>query len=146
MSPTLIRNVDTVEIVNIHQNDMEFSLVDDIYKNLDPPTGGQRAFPTLLLYDAKGLKLFEEITYLDEYYLTNTEIEILTKHAKRIVARIPENAQLVELGSGSVTLTPCICRLARLDNFGQSSDNFSFLETCERSRFYFENVKGLKRK
>ncbi|KAJ5498995.1 Methyltransferase domain of unknown function DUF2260 [Penicillium expansum] len=102
MSPTLIRNVDTVEIVNIHQNDMEFSLVDDIYKNLDPPTGGQRAFPTLLLYDAKGLKLFEEITYLDEYYLTNTEIEILTKHAKRIVARIPENAQLVELGSGNL--------------------------------------------
>ncbi|CAI7647897.1 unnamed protein product [Penicillium glandicola] len=102
MSPTVLRNVDTVEIVNIHQNDMEFSLVDDIYKNLDPPTGTQRTFPTLLLYDAKGLKLFEEITYLDEYYLTNTEIEILTKHAKRIVARIPENAQLVELGSGNL--------------------------------------------
>lgn len=110
MSPTLLRNVDTVEIVNIHQDDMEFSLVDDIYKNLDPPAGRQRAFPTLLLYDTKGLKLFEEITYLDEYYLTNTEIEILTKHAKRIVARIPENSQLVELGSGSVTRTPSICR------------------------------------
>lgn len=126
MSPTLLRNVDTVEIVNIHQDDMEFSLVDDIYKNLDPPAGRQRTFPTLLLYDTKGLKLFEEITYLDEYYLTNTEIEILTKHAKRIVARIPENAQLVELGSGSVTRPPCICRIARLDDFVLNSDNFSF--------------------
>jgi uncharacterized SAM-dependent methyltransferase len=105
MSPTAIRNVGSVEIVNIHQSDMEFSLVDDIYKNLDPPPGTQRTFPTLLLYDAKGLKLFEKITYLDEYYLTNTEIEVLTNHAKRIVERIPENAQLVELGSGSVTLT-----------------------------------------
>ncbi|KAG0161224.1 hypothetical protein PDIDSM_8758 [Penicillium digitatum] len=102
MSPTLLRNVDTVEIVNIHQCDMEFSLVDDVYKNLDPPAGKQRTFPTLLLYDAKGLKLFEEITYLDEYYLTNTEIEILKKHAKKIVAHIPENAQLVELGSGNL--------------------------------------------
>lgn len=112
MSPTLLRKIDTVEIVNIHQDDMEFSLVDEIYKNLDPPSARQRTFPTLLLYDTKGLKLFEEITYLDEYYLTNTEIEILTKHAKRIVARIPENAQLVELGSGSVTCTPCIYRNA----------------------------------
>lgn len=89
--------------MNIHQNDMDFSLVDDIYKSLDPPAGKQRTFPTLLLYDAKGLKLFEKITYLDEYYPTNTEIEILTHHAKRIVERIPENAQLVELGSGSVS-------------------------------------------
>jgi uncharacterized SAM-dependent methyltransferase len=106
MSPTALRNTDTVEIVDIHQNDMEFSLVDDIYKNLDPPTDTPRTFPTLLLYDAKGLKLFEKITYLDEYYLTNTEIEVLTNHAKRIVERIPDNAQLVELGSGSVIPTP----------------------------------------
>lgn len=104
MSPTAITNVDAVDIVDIHQNDMDFSLVDDLYKNLDPPTGKTRLFPTLLLYDAKGLKLFEKITYLDEYYPTNAEIEVLTTHAKRIVERIPENAQLVELGSGSVVL------------------------------------------
>ncbi|KAF9253346.1 hypothetical protein DTO013E5_266 [Penicillium roqueforti] len=110
MSPTLLRNVDTVEIVNIHQDDMEFSLVDEIYKSLDPPKGKPRSFPTLLLYDTKGLKLFEDITYLDEYYLTNTEIEILTKHAKRIVARIPENAQLVELGSGNLRKVEILLR------------------------------------
>ncbi|KAJ5943333.1 hypothetical protein N7516_003501 [Penicillium verrucosum] len=110
MSPTLLRNIDTVEIVNIHQDDMEFSLVDEIYKNLDSPSARQRTFPTLLLYDTKGLKLFEEITYLDEYYLTNTEIEILTKHAKRIVARIPENAQLVELGSGNLRKVEILLR------------------------------------
>ena len=146
MSPTLLRNVDTVEIMNIHHDDMEFSLVDEIYKNLDPPKGKARSFPTLLLYDTKGLKLFEDITYLDEYYLTNTEIEILTKHAKRIVARIPENAQLVELGSGSVTPHIFIRRLARLDDLGPSSDDRLILETCARSRFYFENANGLRRR
>ncbi|KAJ6069185.1 hypothetical protein N7499_011072 [Penicillium canescens] len=110
MSPTALRNTDTVEIVDIHQNDMEFSLVDDIYKNLDPPADTPRTFPTLLLYDAKGLKLFEKITYLDEYYLTNTEIEVLTNHAKRIVERIPDNAQLVELGSGNLRKVEILLR------------------------------------
>lgn len=99
MSPTAVTNVDTVDIVDIHQNDMAFSLVDDLHKNLK-----MRSFPTLLLYDAKGLKLFEKITYLDEYYPTNAEIDVLKTHAKAIVERIPENAQLVELGSGSVVL------------------------------------------
>ncbi|KAJ5690496.1 hypothetical protein N7462_004888 [Penicillium macrosclerotiorum] len=104
MSPTALRN-DAVSIVDIRQDDIDFSLADDIYQNLEPSDGTPRSFPTLLLYDAQGLKLFEKITYLDEYYLTNAEIEVLTAHAKRIVERIPEDAQLVELGSGSVVLT-----------------------------------------
>jgi uncharacterized SAM-dependent methyltransferase len=104
MSPTALRNVDAVEIVDIHQDDMKFSLVDDLYTSLDTAEGKPRSFPTLLLYDTRGLKIFEKITYLDEYYLTNAEIEVLTTHAQRIVERIPENAQLVELGSGSVVL------------------------------------------
>ncbi len=29
-----------------------------------------------------GLKIFEEITFLDEYYLTNAEIQALERHAK----------------------------------------------------------------
>lgn len=33
--------------------------------------------PTMLLYNEKGLQLFEAITYNDHYYLTNSEIEIL---------------------------------------------------------------------
>ncbi|KAJ5102025.1 hypothetical protein NUU61_004247 [Penicillium alfredii] len=105
MSPTALTNVDTVDIVDIRKDNLDFSLVDDIYKNLAPPPGTRRSFPTLLLYDAQGLKLFEKITYLDEYYLTNAEIDALKTHAQRIVERIPKNAQLVELGSGSVVLT-----------------------------------------
>lgn len=104
MSPTAVPSPDAVGIVNIHQDETGLSLVDDLYTSLNPSNGTPRSFPTILLYDAKGLKLFEKITYLDEYYLTNAEIEVLTKNAKRIVERIPENAQLVELGSGCVIL------------------------------------------
>lgn len=105
MSPALYPN-NNVDIVDIRQNDLEISLVEDIYKGINPPEGTMRHIPTVLLYDAKGLKLFEEITYLDEYYLTNAEIEVLTSYARKIVERIPDNAQLVELGSGYVILAP----------------------------------------
>ncbi|KAJ5587123.1 Aldehyde/histidinol dehydrogenase [Penicillium hispanicum] len=102
MSPTALADHDVVDIVDIYQDDIDFSLVDDLYRSLNPADGTPRSFPTLLLYDTKGLKLFEKITYLNEYYLTNAEIEVLTTHAKRIVERIPDNAQLVELGSGNL--------------------------------------------
>ena len=105
MSPSLrLRNVD---IVDIRQNNVEFSLANDIEKCLSPPEGVPRSMPTMLLYDTEGLKLFERITYLDEYYLTNAEIEVLTTQAGRIVERIPNDAQLLELGSGyAVVLIP----------------------------------------
>ena len=45
-----------------------------------PPT-----LPTVILYDEPGLKLFEKITYLDEYYLTNCEIAILKTKSDEIV-------------------------------------------------------------
>lgn len=104
MSPTAIRTPDAVDIVNIHQDETGLSLIDSLNESLNPANASPRSFPTILLYDARGLKLFEQITYLDEYYLTNAEIDVLKTHASRIVERIPENAQLVELGSGSVVL------------------------------------------
>lgn len=103
MSPSA-SYIPNVEIVDIRQHDFGFSLLNDIRNSLSPPNGTRRSLPTTLLYDTKGLKLFEEITYLDEYYLTNAEIEVLETHAKDIVERIPNNAQLLELGSGCVTL------------------------------------------
>lgn len=99
MSPSLRRATD-VDIVSIRQNHADFSLANAIYSSIDPPAGVPRSMPTMVLYNAKGLKLFERITYLDEYYLTNAEIEVLKSNAKRIVERIPDDAQLLELGSG----------------------------------------------
>jgi uncharacterized SAM-dependent methyltransferase len=53
----------------------------------------------------RGLKLFEQITYLKEHYLTNTEIEVLEKCGEKIAQRIPNGCRLVELGSGYVSVT-----------------------------------------
>lgn len=105
MSPGLACN-DSVNIVDIRDKDATFSAAAAIQDGLDPPSGKPRSFPTFLLYDAVGLRLFEEITYLEEYYLTNTEIEVLEKHARTIAERLPDQSQLVELGSGCVPFVP----------------------------------------
>lgn len=94
------------EIVDIRGGNLDNSLAREIYRGLDAKGGTEKSLPTLLLYNTEGLRLFEEITYLDEYYLTNAEIEVLETHAARIAKQVPENAQLVELGSGFVPSHP----------------------------------------
>lgn len=44
--------------------------------------------------------IFHQITYLEEYYLTNDEIRILEESASHIAARVPEGSMVIELGSG----------------------------------------------
>ena len=87
-------------IYDIRHEAVEYSILDDIDNGLVPEAGGEKTLPTLLLYDAAGLKLFERITYLDEYYLTNAEIQVLENYADRIAERIQPEALVVELGSG----------------------------------------------
>ncbi len=46
----------------------------------------QKTLPSRWLYDQRGSELFEEITRLDEYYLTRTETAILRRHAEEMAA------------------------------------------------------------
>ena len=61
----------------------------------------QKAIPSRFLYDARGSALFEEITHLEEYYPTRTEIGILQAEAPRIAENAGESCLLIEFGSGS---------------------------------------------
>lgn len=58
------------QIIDIRSDTASFELKKHILAGLHPENGSEKTLPTLLLYDDKGLKLFEEITYLDQYYLT----------------------------------------------------------------------------
>lgn len=91
---------DDVSIVDVRREDLEYSLVDDIRSGLRQGGHSDRTLPTLLLYDENGLRLFEDITYLDEYYLTNAEIEVLTLHAEHLAQEIQAGSLIIELGSG----------------------------------------------
>lgn len=52
-------------------------------------------------YDERGSQLFDDITELPEYYLTNTELRIMRDNIADIVARVGKQASLIEFGSGS---------------------------------------------
>ncbi|RAH79500.1 hypothetical protein BO86DRAFT_152732 [Aspergillus japonicus CBS 114.51] len=127
----------SVDIVAIHQHELEFSLVNEIQRGISPPAGTSRSMPTMLLYNDQGLKLFEEITYLEEYYLTNAEIEVLRTHAKRIVERIPDNAQLLELGSGNLRKVEILLR--EFESAGKRVDYYALdLSLPELQRTFSE--------
>ena len=59
-----------------------------------------KELPPKWFYDERGSRLFDEITRLPEYYLTDREREILEVRAAEI-ARVVELDTLVELGSGT---------------------------------------------
>lgn len=88
------------QIIDIREEKDGYSLLEDIRKGLRPDDGGEKKLPTLLLYDGNGLRLFEKITYLDEYYLTGAETEVLETYAGRIAERVASGSIVVELGSG----------------------------------------------
>ncbi|KAI5795654.1 C-type lectin protein [Geopyxis carbonaria] len=110
-------------IVDIRREKLDLSLEDEILKGLVGKTEGEKSLPTLLLYSEEGLKLFEEITYLDEYYPTNTEIEVLEKWSASIAERIEDGSILVELGSGNLRKVNIL--LKNLDQLGKKIDYYA---------------------
>lgn len=61
----------------------------------------RKHIPCCFLYDARGSELFEEITRLEEYYPTRTEIGLLKTYGPEIAALAGEGSAVVEFGSGS---------------------------------------------
>lgn len=68
---------------------------------LDGLAATPRSIPSRFLYDEIGSALFEEITRLDEYYPTRTEIALLRAHGDEIAQCVADVDTLVEFGSGS---------------------------------------------
>ncbi len=64
-----------------------------------------------LFYDEEGSRLFEEITKLDEYYVTRTERSIFEAEQDNIIAaarvddELPPPLTMIELGAGTATKT-----------------------------------------
>ena len=52
-------------------------------------------------YDETGSQLFEQITQLPEYYLTDVELDIMETYIDEMAALIGRSASLIEFGAGS---------------------------------------------
>ena len=61
----------------------------------------QKELPSKLFYDKTGSALFDQITNLEEYYLTRTEVAIMNDKIEHIAETLGEDCLLIELGSGS---------------------------------------------
>ncbi|MGH7648092.1 MAG: L-histidine N(alpha)-methyltransferase [Gemmatimonadaceae bacterium] len=76
-------------------------LVDEVRTGLSRP---QKELSPTLFYDRRGSELFEQITFLPEYYLTRTERALLATQLPPVIARLAPRT-LVELGAGSAAKT-----------------------------------------
>ena len=75
---------------------------------------GQKTLSCQYLYDDIGSALFDAITYLPEYGLTRADSRIIQAHARKLVARLPSNVVVAELGSGTGSKTrPILEQLGR---------------------------------
>ncbi|TLS31255.1 hypothetical protein PpBr36_02899 [Pyricularia pennisetigena] len=110
------------DIIDIRGAAVESNLKTEILSSF-LSTPGQRAMPTILLYDQRGLQIFEEITYLEEYYLTNDEISVLESSASEIARAIPDGSMVVELGSGNLRKVNLL--LQAIDNAGKNVDYYA---------------------
>jgi dimethylhistidine N-methyltransferase len=81
-----------------HGDAVDPALLDEVLRGL---RATRKALPPKLFYDAIGAELFQRITQLEEYYLTRTELEILSAHVGEIAELAGPGAALVEYGSGA---------------------------------------------
>jgi dimethylhistidine N-methyltransferase len=78
---------------------------DDLAEIVQGLRGRQKTLSPKFFYDERGSELFEQITTLPEYYLTDAELAIMERHVGDIAAPVGPQASLIEFGSGSSTKT-----------------------------------------
>ncbi|QSZ34181.1 hypothetical protein DSL72_005770 [Monilinia vaccinii-corymbosi] len=135
------RHNSTFDIIDIRHDGAEIELRDEILASLRPQSG-LKSLPTLLLYDERGLQIYEEITYLPEYYLTNAEIDLLERSAESIAASIPSNSMVVELGSGNLRKVSILLRA--LDAAGKTVDYYALDLSLKELKRTLEQVPEFK--
>lgn len=94
------------EIVDVQTSENFRAIQLQILDGLQRPAG-QKNLPTMLLYDERGLRLYDDITTMaPEYYLFGAEEDILKNHAMDIVMAMHNTTgcipgeTVIELGAG----------------------------------------------
>lgn len=99
MDPLILDVRETIDRVSCSP-----STADAIIDGLSKPPGA-RSLPTLLVYNERGLRLYDDLTTkAPEYYLFGCEEQILIDHADDIVATMKATQRVdevvIELGAG----------------------------------------------
>jgi uncharacterized SAM-dependent methyltransferase len=96
-------------MMSAHEHALDLHIVDadpafrrDVLNGL---SGRPRTIPARWLYDRNGSELFEAITELPEYYVTRTELALLSGAVHEIAEMTGPGRIIVEFGSGSSMTT-----------------------------------------
>jgi hypothetical protein len=73
-----------IHIIDIRRKAVEISLKDDILAQFRPKAG-PRTLPTLLLYNERGLQLFEDVIFTDGSFLHCVDANKIIDHVSRRV-------------------------------------------------------------
>jgi len=101
---------------------MQNSFAKDVKKGLNAKL---KYLESKYFYDEKGDYLFQKIMELNEYYLTDCELEILKNHSehyRRFFQNAESHFSLVELGAGDGYKTKVL-----LEHLAENQTNFSYL-------------------
>jgi len=83
----------------------------------------QKSLSSKYFYDARGDEVFQQIMHMDEYYLTQKELEIFEKHKNEILQTISDGEpfRIIELGAGDGLKTKIL-----LKHFLESGVEFTY--------------------
>jgi dimethylhistidine N-methyltransferase len=102
-----------------------------------------KRLPEKLLYDEVGSRIFREITRLEAYYPTRSELEILERYLPDVARHLGRGARVVEFGSGEGRKTEML--LETLEDPGACIPidiaEEQLLESCERLRLAFPTLE-----
>ena len=78
---------------------MNKTFAQDVLEGL---TATSKHLPSKYFYDDNGSRIFQEIMHMPEYYLTDSEFEILSLQAKQIIEAVgfDQPFNIIELGAG----------------------------------------------
>ncbi len=110
----------TSRIIEIGNRQGTDQFANDVLKGLSAP---KKRLSSRYFYDEKGSRIFEEIMKLPEYYLTNTEWDILKKYKNNILEQLQgKKFQLVDLGAGDAKKT-----MVLLEHFYDNKAAFEYV-------------------
>lgn len=89
------------EVARCQFHNVKPPLVDQRKEILEGLTAARKHVSPKYFYDEAGSRLFDQITELEEYYVTRAERSILIRNGGEICDHLAEDTMLIEPGSGS---------------------------------------------
>ena len=90
-------NSNASELLDIRNDRSELCLVQLVREGLCDP---KPSLSSAMLWDDRGLQLFEKITQLPDYYISSLEKHIIEQHCEDIARKIQPGSMIVDLGCG----------------------------------------------